>query len=376
MEAFALMVIVLAVVLIQVFLYDKFAFDNLNYKCNFSTEEATEGQDITFTEVLHNNKILPLHWVKAEIRTSKWLSYADTRSYIAQEIRHVTSGFHLRPYQRTTRIWKVKCLKRGVFTIDNVILVTSDLFGFNTRSIPYPAGVKLTVLPGLVDLDDILSSTRNLQGDIIVKRWILDDTFIIAGAKEYTYSEPMNHIHWQATARHSRLMVRKNDFTSNQSIRIVLNIQTVEYYHPYTIDRDLIEYGIKIAATLIDRGLKLGIPVGFASNGSFPENEADFVYTIAANGTEYVSQLFYTLAKLDFKINIGFDEFFGDISQRIDESEVIVITPYLEDSLNEMFNSITAQGISVKIVLLNEVYNRTNLYPEIPVYTIKAGDKI
>lgn len=375
MEAFALIVIVLTVVMIQVFIYYKFAFSNLHYKCGFSTEEATEGQDITFTEVLHNNKVLPLHWVKAEIRTSRWLSFADTRSYIAQEMRHVTSGYHLRPYQRTTRVWKVKCLKRGVFTIDNVILVTSDLYGFNTRSVPYPAGLKLTVLPGLVDLEDILRSTRNLQGDIIVKRWILEDPFIIAGAKEYTYSEPMNRIHWQATASHNRMMVRKNDFTSNQSIRIVLNIQTVEYYHPYTIDKDLIEYGIKIAATLIDRGLKLGIPMGFASNGSFPENEEDFVYTAAANGNVNASQLLYTLAKLDFKINTGFDEFFRNISPSIDESEVIVITPYLEDSLNEMFNTLSAQGIAVKIVLLNEVYKKTNLYQDIPVYTIKAGDK-
>lgn len=375
MEAFALLVIVLIAVWTQGFLIYKFAFHNLDYQCYFSTAEAVEGQEITFTEVLHNNKPLPLQWVKAEIRTSKWLSFADTRSYIAQEIRHVTSGFHLRLYQRTTRIWKVKCLKRGVFTIDNVILVTSDLFGSNTKSVPYPAKVRLTVLPGMVDLEDILNSTRNLQGDIIVKRWILDDPFIIAGAKEYTYTEPMNRIHWQATARHSDLMVRKNDFTSNQSIRVVLNIQTVEYYHPYTIDKDLIEYGIKIAGTLFDRGLKLGIPMGFASNGSLKERE-DFVFTSSGNGSLHVSQLLTTLAQLDFKINIGFDEFFGDISPRINESEVIIITPYLEDSLNDMFNSLTEKGIAVKIILLSEVYKPTNLNNDIPVYTIKAGDSI
>jgi len=375
MEAVALLVIVLLAVWLQGFLSNRFAFNKLNYKCHFSTAEATEGDNITFTEILHNNKPLPLLWVKAEIRTSKWLSFADTRSFIAQEIRHVTSGFHLGLYQRTTRIWKVKCLKRGVFNIDNVILVTSDLFGVHTKSMPFPAGIKLTVLPGLVDLEDILRSTRNLQGDIIVKRWILDDPFIIAGAKEYNYTEPMNRIHWQATARHGQLMVRKNDFTSNQSIRVVLNIQTVEYYHPYTIDRDLIEYGIRIAATLFDRGLKLGIPIGFASNGSFSENDGSFIYTTAANGSIHASQLLYTLARLEFRINTGFDEFFGDISQRIEESEVIIITSYLEDSLNEMFNSLLDRGIAVKIILLNEVYNKTNLYDEIPVYTVKAGDK-
>jgi len=373
MEAIALLVIVVFAVWMQEFLFNKFAFYNLHYECRFSTGEAFEGEEISFIEVAHNNKPMPLQWIKAEIRTSRWLSFADTRSFIAQEIRHVTSGYHLRIYQKTTRIWKVKCLKRGVFTIDNVILVSSDFFGLSTRSLPITVNSKLIIYPGLVDLEDVLLSTRNLQGDIIVKRWILDDPFVIAGAKEYTYNEPMNRIHWQATAKQNALMVRKNDFTSNQSIRIILNIQTVEYYHPYTIDRELIEYGIKISATLMDRALKIGIPVGFASNGYISQNQEDYVYTSAASGNLHTMQLLTTLSELEFKINIGFDEFFRDTSPRIDESEIIIITPYLEDSLNEMFNSLKERGVSVKIILLNEVYKESNLNSEIPVYTIRAG---
>lgn len=374
MEAIALLLIILSVVGLQELLFNKFAFYNLFYECRFSTSEAFEGQEISFTEVAHNNKPLPLQWMKAEIRTSRWLSFADTRSFIAQEVRHVTSGYHLRLYQKTTRIWKVKCLKRGVFTIDNVILVSSDFFGISTRSKPVAANLRLTVYPGMVDLADVLHSTRDLQGDIIVKRWILDDPFVIAGAKEYTYNEPMNRIHWQATAKQGSLMVRKNDYTSNQNIRVILNIQTVEYYHPYTIDRDLIEYGIKICATLIDRALKLGIPVSFASNGNVPDNDESYVYTASAGGNMHTTQLLTTLAQLEFKINIGFDEFFTDIIPRVKESEAIIITPYLEDSLNDKINSLKEQGVAVKIILLNEVYKPTNLNSEIPVYTVKAGD--
>ena len=85
MEILALALIAFAVISVQAFLFRRFAFKKLEYKCEFSVNEAHEGDDIYLVETAYNGKLLPVPWLKVELNSSRWLDFAGTRSILAQE---------------------------------------------------------------------------------------------------------------------------------------------------------------------------------------------------------------------------------------------------------------------------------------------------
>ncbi|HOA97611.1 MAG TPA: DUF58 domain-containing protein, partial [Acetivibrio saccincola] len=226
MEILALIIIFLAAVYIQGFLLNFFLFHNLEYSCSFSVDKATEGDSIFLEEIIYNKKPIPISWIKAEIYTSKWLDFAGKDAVIAQESRFVTSNFFLKSYQKTTRRWNVKCLKRGYYKIDKITLVGGDFLGsFSESSDVIDVEAQLLVYPAPVVLEWCFRPASRIIGDTIVRRWINDDPFMFSGIREYMPGDALNRIHWKATASRNRLMVKKNDFTANLKTAVVLNIQ-------------------------------------------------------------------------------------------------------------------------------------------------------
>ena len=48
----------------------------------------------------------------------------------------------------------------------------------------------------------------------------------------------MSRIHWPATAQQQRIMVYNNDYTSRQSVTIILNMQSRQFEHQEVVDED------------------------------------------------------------------------------------------------------------------------------------------
>lgn len=370
MEVLALLVIVgLAIWLYRLALV-KYIFDNLHYRCAFSVSKVFEGDEVFFKETVHNNKFIPVQWLKAEIHTKKWLDFANTRSTIAQDSRFVTSGFSMGSYQKTTRTWNVKCTRRGVYNIENVTLAGGDFLGMTTYSVAVSVGAVLTVYPAMINIEDMFVSAKKLQGEYIVRRWILDDPFVQSGAREYTPGDPMNRIHWSATAKQGSLMVIKNEFTSQYSMRIILNIQSMEYEYMKTVDRDLIELGIKAAATLLDRALSAGISVGIASNGCTCDAGNETVFTAMASGRQHVTELLGVLARLELIKVREFEDYIEDIYSLIENGEVIIITSYLSDSLCITIDKLKRQQNQVRIILLSTGFTGCGLGDDTDIYVL------
>ena len=104
----------------QARLFGRKAFQNFEYRCSFDRPEAFEGDEIELVEEVYNRKWVPLPWFKTEITTSRWLEFAGSQSVVTYNTRFVPSFFLVKSYQKVTRRWKVKCLKRGIFPIESV----------------------------------------------------------------------------------------------------------------------------------------------------------------------------------------------------------------------------------------------------------------
>lgn len=358
MDVLAILAAFLAVILLQMVIFGKLSFHKLDYKCDFSVKEAHEGDSIYLVETVRNCKLLPVPWLKVDIHTSRWLDFAGSCSTVAQESRRVTSSFTLRSYQKITRKWKLKCLKRGVFTTENVTLVSGDLLNFCISSVPRAVNASLVVYPEIVDLKEMFVPVNLLQGDRVVKRWIVDDPFVVAGARDYAAGDPMNRIHWLASARTGKMMVKKNEHTSQNSLSVLLNMQSQLYEHAEIINRGTVEIGIKVAATLLDRALKDGMSVRFGTNGCVRPDDRQAIFTGDASNKEHVSEIFKILARLIMKNVKDFENFLNDVLPKMENTEIIIVTAYLGKRMCELADLTAESGNTVSIVLLDPVFEK------------------
>ena len=374
MDVIALALIFAVLLGLQTSLLCGYCFRKLNYKCEFSVSEAHEGDSLYLIETVYNCKLLPVPWLKVDIHSSRWLDFAGTCSVIAQDDRRVTSSFTLRSYQRITRKWKLKCLKRGVFTTENVTLVSGDLLNFRVVSIPMAVNAQLMVYPEIVDLEELFTPVNLQQSDKTVNRWIIDDPFMVSGAREYTPGDPLNRIHWPATARNGRFMVKKNEYTSQRSLTILLNMQSQLYEYADTINKKNAELGIKVSATLLDRALKEGSPVRLGTNGCTSSDARKEIFTGEAADKEHVSDLFKILARLLMKNVKDFEMMLDEVLPVLENTEVVIITAYMSRRMCEQSDRLVLAGNTVSVILLDTVFE-ADVRPELAELYVPAENK-
>lgn len=357
-----LVVLVLILIKLQNSIYKKSAFDNVGYKCYFSTDTAFEGDLIEFVEEVTNAKFLPVPWFKSDFTTSKWLDFADTQSVIADKSRFVASFFVLKSNHKVVRKWKVKCLKRGVFEVDKVTLVASDLFGNLELSKPIDTNVKITVLPNPLTLEEIEFAPNHLLGDVTVRQHLTPDPFYINGIREYTDRDPINKISWTATAKEKKLMVYENAFTTSPSVAVVLNIQSREFEVDAVLDEENVENCIKVCAGYLYNSLKTGTPIKFISNTSLDSNN-DIINIPSSFGLHHIDSLMHILASLPLKSSMTLRNLLNISELTKDSTDIILITSFISNDIIEFARN----RLGVK-VLCTGYLDLNNLPDDIAIY--------
>ncbi len=357
MEFIAITAVILGLFFLQNQLYKSYAFKNLEYRCTLSTDECYEGDEIELVEEIVNKKWLPLPWLKAEITTSRWLSFAGAQSAVSDSTRFVPSFFSIKGYSRVTRRWKVKALKRGDFGIEQVVLITTDLLGYSNLSMSGMSAAngktRVLVLPKAIDSDAVTVTPRYLNGDIMVKRQLLDDPFYISGVREYTGHEPMSRIHWPATAQQQKIMVYNNDYTSRQSVTIILNMQSRPEEHLEVVDEGRMENGIRVCAGLFQTTLA-GMPMRFMSNCTTDDSRSTTV-TGEYWGEEYVVGLLELLARLQLRSTEDFGNYLAGISGSITSTDIVIVSGYLSQAMLDFAAGKARLGVHVRFFILGPI---------------------
>ncbi len=376
MEVLILLVMFIALVLFQNYIFNKFASKNLLYECSFSQTEAIEGDNLYLCEAIQNRKLLPVPWLKVDIHSSRWLDFAEKNSVITQDNRRISSNFVVGSRKKLIRRWKVKCLKRGVYNIEKVTLIWGDLFGISDTSEAKSVNARLIVYPEPLNLENLLTPVNYIQGDTIVKRWIVDDPFYMSGIREYQPGDSIKRINWYATAKTGRILVRRNEFTSQLKMSVILNIQSDEFDYGRVINRDMIEFGIKIAAGLFERAGRMGIPAAFASNGFLFDEPDKCINTEFSSSKDHIGLLMTLLAKLQIQKMKDFDGFFSELEGYVCDSEIIVITSYINDYICNTARNMRNKGNIVKVYVLDAFIDAKNMPGDIDVYILSgAGEK-
>jgi len=327
------------------------------------------GEEVQITTTMINKKWIPLPWVSVFTYVPQSFLFNGmpipflTAERLA-EYNIVTSFLF---YERVKRHDKFTCNKRGYYKLDAPTVTFGDLFGFAKAEITVQSDVALYVYPRQMPLQSFRLIPNTLQGPISVKRWIMPDPIQAIGARAYTHDDSFNMIDWKASAKLGELQVKKMDHTADISMMVLLDVQTAKM-HWNEIDRDSIEKGVEIAASLIKEAFSLKIPVGFCANSvdAFMRNA---IMIKPANTPNQKVQILDALAMVTPFRGVAMEKLMREATIAFNNmSLIILITSFLSVELIETLNQKCKQGARIKLILTKASTNTAKLDRKIECY--------
>ena len=378
---------------VQSYIYKKHIFDNLFYDVSLSAREVFVGEDIFMYEEIVNAKRLPISSVRVDMSLPHGLRFRmnDNTQRKKKEdsfIEYNQSVFVMRGNEKIRRRWRLSCQKRGVYRISKVVILTNDLLGLNSDSMPMEIRNSqknnVVVLPRAIDLEKHFTSSYFNSGDVIVMKSLLTDPMLISGSREYTSLDPMKAINWKSTASHGKLMVNVEDYTEVNRFNVILNMQSrpIELHVHEPSSPDYIEMCITVCASILDKVSADNIPIRLfmntppesigLSNDVDDETGKQILFTPVYKGKENILEALRFLATLKLEISCQFDKMMDYISQNpylySDGGNIIIVSSYIDERMINFHQAMGQRGIKVVFYVVTANQNAIIIPDNIEVY--------
>ena len=102
---------------------------------------------------------------------------------------------------RKTIMYQLKCNCRGYYQLGPLVAETGDVFGLYRRYRVLSEPSFLLVYPEVIPLEGFDIASRRPIGEVRMSHRLFEDPTRIAGVRAYQAGDPLNRIHWRATAR-------------------------------------------------------------------------------------------------------------------------------------------------------------------------------
>jgi uncharacterized protein (DUF58 family) len=247
-------------------LWNRYCLKRIEYRRRLSQNQVFFGEEITFEIEVANRKPLPLPWIQIEDELPDRVTLLKGKTEPTVEDRVILNNmFPINMYHRVIRRFPVRCKQRGAFLFGPTRIRSGDLFGFFRRDMTISKLDYLMVYPRLLPLEKLGIASRQLFGDIRLKRHLYQDPVLTAGVRDYISGDSLKRIHWKSTARLGRLQTKVYEPTTTVDISLFLDVRTLKAPLWGSISQ-LQELGIIAAASICQYALKSGFRVGLHVN--------------------------------------------------------------------------------------------------------------
>ena len=171
----------------------------------------------------------------------------------------------IRGRKEATVEYRLECVGRGFFQIGPLVLETGDLFGLHRRHRVETKPKYLLVYPRVVPLVGYELASRRPIGDLRLMHRLFEDPTRIAGVRPYESGDPLNRVHWRATARTGQFHSKVYEPSAMTGATILLDFHLSGY--PRRGEPVRSELAVMAAASLAHAVQTLGQQVGLVSNG-------------------------------------------------------------------------------------------------------------
>ncbi len=154
---------------------------------------------------------------------------------------------------------------RGYYQIGPLVMETGDLFGLHRRYRVAAEPHFILVYPKVVPLVGFDIASRRPIGETRLTHRLYEDPTRIAGVRLYQSGDPLNRIHWRATARTGTLHSKIYEPSCIVGATVVLDFHVRGYLARHEPLRS--ELAVTAAASLANAVYEMGQQIGLVTNG-------------------------------------------------------------------------------------------------------------
>ena len=168
-------------------------------------------------------------------------------------------------------LW-TQCSQRGKYNLGPLAVISSDPLGLFQKSRWFGKPQPFTVYPSLVSLPSFALPSSDLPGDSTSRQHTQVVTPAASGIRDYMPGDSYSRVHWRSTARTGKLMVKEFEQEESAKVWIVLDMEA--RVHRGSGPESSEEYAVTAAASIADKYLQQGLPVGITAVGNIELNLA------------------------------------------------------------------------------------------------------
>jgi len=317
------------------------------------THRVTQGQALQGRIIIRSLSRLPKLWLEVE----------DPSSVPGHDARRVVTlgsqGVAVWSYSTPARV-------RGLYELGPLRIVATDPFGFFRMERVFGQPVSILVYPNAPELPNFYIPPANLPGEGRFRRRTHNVTPNVSGIREYQPGDSFNRIHWPATARAGRPMVKQFELDPASDIWLLLDLQRSQ--HVGEGEDSTEEATVQICASIARYFINANRSVGLISFGD------DLRIDEPDRGQNHYTRLLESLALARTTGDVPLTNLLIEESRRFGRhTTVVVVTPSAEPDWALTLSGLSARGVKVAAVLLE-----ADTYGEAPsaldVYgTLAAG---
>lgn len=225
--------------------------------------EAAPGESVMVTVEIRNRSRLTIPWVLLEDHLPADALASAPARLVARGPR--LSLVRLRPGESESLHYEVECRARGCYPIGPLLVETGDLFGLHRRFRVAGEPHFVLVPPRIVPLEGYDLASPRPVGEIRLVHRLYEDPTRASGIRDYQHGDPLNRIHWRATARLGRLQSRTYEASVVAGATLILDFHADVLRGIGSAVRT--ELAATTAGSLANALHQLGQPVGLFSNG-------------------------------------------------------------------------------------------------------------
>ncbi len=221
------------------------------------------GESVDVEVLVKNRGRLSIPWLILEDSLSREALVQMPHRIKSEGARLVLT--RLGPGEARTIKYRVTFLMRGYYQLGPLLLETGDVFGLHRRFRVVAEPHFALVLPKVLPLLGYNLASRRPIGEIRVAHRLFEDPTRLASIRPYQPGDPLNRIHWRATARTGELHSRVYESSRVAGATFLLDFH--EQHYQGGGGAASAELAIITVASLANSVFLMGQQIGLVTNG-------------------------------------------------------------------------------------------------------------
>lgn len=342
-----LIIVIISLTYVLYNILKRYSIQNVEYKRYFTEKGAFEGQEVYLVEEFTNRSFLPLFRVGVEthVTTKLYLPGCVSGNEINQQF---LSCFFVMPYTRVKRRHRVICLKRGYYRLESAKLNFMRIESF-VESV-----AEILVYPSELSIEENNNINNFFQNTTFSNMPLIRDAFSFSGIREYMNGDTISSINHKASARAGKLMVNNNDYVFGRKVQVYINFQEGNEGIPLEEFSVIMETAMSFTTYLAGKALRNGWQLGVSANSKMINGSTYFALPMSSGYNKYI-ELLEGLASMRIIYGNSIEYIMNiDLDKAITNTEIILMSAYIDESIQTKINGLERLGNKVNIINLKE----------------------